>query len=280
MNLNRTPSLALLAVAFGLPAHSQDLLEPVVGSLDTLVITGKAENLLGEALTASKGQSDREELLQRPFLRRGELLEVVPGLIATQHSGDGKANQYFVRGYNLDHGTDFGLFVDGMPANYRAHGHGQGYADINFLIPEFVERLDYQKGPFDVRLGDLTTAGAAEFSLVNRLERGFAGIALGEDAFYRGVFGHSVQAGSGTLTYGGEAQFYDGPWVLEGDSHRYNGILRWHTGDDEDFLNLTFLASQGEWTSTDQMPRRAIRDGTIDRLGFIDPGVGGQSQRY
>ncbi|MCH7228494.1 TonB-dependent receptor [Haloferula sp. A504] len=272
--------LASLALAPAFPCLADDIEDSVIGSLDALVVTGKAENLIGEALTASKGQSDRRELLDRPYLRRGELLEVVPGLIATQHSGDGKANQYFVRGYNLDHGTDFGLFVDGMPANYRAHGHGQGYADINFLIPEFVERLDYQKGPFDARLGDLTTAGAAEFSLVNRLERGFAQFTLGEDAFYRAVFGHSVEAGGGVLTYGGEAQFYDGPWVLDGDSHRYNGIIRWHTGDDENFLNFTLLASHGEWTSTDQVPERAIYQGLIDRLGFIDPTVGGDSQRY
>jgi hypothetical protein len=270
-----------LTLVPGLYAEESDInSESITGMLDTLVITGKAENLLGIAATASKGQSDREELLERPYLRRGELLEVVPGLIATQHSGFGKANQYFVRGYNLDHGTDFGIFVDGMPANYRAHGHGQGYADMNFLIPEFIAQLDYQKGPFDPRLGDLTTAGAAEFSLVNRLERNFAQVTIGEDAFYRGVFGHSVEAGSGTLTYGGEFQFYDGPWVLDGDSHRYNGIVRWHTGDDEDFFNLTFLASQGEWTSTDQVPSRAISSGMIDRLGFLDPTVGGDSQRY
>ncbi|MGE9270372.1 MAG: TonB-dependent receptor [Verrucomicrobiales bacterium] len=249
-------------------------------SLDPLVITGKAENLLGVARSASKGQSNRDELLARPYLRRGELLEVVPGLIATQHSGDGKANQYFVRGYNLDHGTDFGLFVDGMPANYRAHGHGQGYADMNFLIPEFVDQLDYQKGPFDPRFGDLTTAGAAEFSLVNSLDHGFASFTVGEDAYYRTVIGHSVALAGGTLTYGGEASFYDGPWVLDSNSERYNGILRWHRGDEDNFLNLTILASYGEWDSTDQVPERAITSGSVDRLGFIDPTVGGDSQRY
>ena len=103
---------------------SASLLAHEPEELDPLTITGKAENLIGEAATASQGQSSRQELLDRPFLRRGELLEVVPGLIATQHSGDGKANQYFVRGYNLDHGTDFGLFVDGMPGNHRAHAAG------------------------------------------------------------------------------------------------------------------------------------------------------------
>lgn len=270
MTFRRTLStLALFTAA----ATAQDALEP-------LLVTGKAENLLGEADTASKGQSDRDELLERPYLRRGELLEVVPGMIVTQHAGGGKANQYFVRGYNLDHGTDFGIFVDGMPANYRAHGHGQGYADMNFLIPEFVGRLDYEKGPFDARLGDLTTAGAAEFSLVKSLERGFALLSLGEDNYLRTVFGHSTQAGGGTLTFGAEATYYDGPWVLEEDAHRFNGIVRWHRGDDDDFLDLTLLGYQAEWTSSDQIPQRAIESVLIDRYGNLDPTNGGQSQRY
>ena len=276
-------------LALPLIASAQDALEPVtidestdsvVGTLDALVVTGKAENLLGEALAASKGQSDREELLDRPYLRRGELLEVVPGLIVTQHAGGGKANQYFVRGYNLDHGTDFGIFVDGMPANYRAHGHGQGYADMNFLVPEFVERLDYQKGPYDVTQGDLTTAGSAEFSLVNALERGFATLTVGEDDYFRAVMGNSVAAGNGTLTYGGEATYYNGPWQLEQDFHRYNGMLRWATGSDDDFFNVTLLGYQAEWISSDQIPERAIASGLVDRYGFIDPTNGGDSQRY
>ncbi|MCW1884805.1 TonB-dependent receptor plug domain-containing protein [Luteolibacter flavescens] len=275
MILSRTPlrhSLAALALLTA-TSSAQDALEP-------LVVTGEAENLLGEADSASKGQSDREELLERPYLRRGELLEVVPGMIVTQHAGGGKANQYFVRGYNLDHGTDFGIFVDGMPANYRAHGHGQGYADMNFLIPELVGRLDYEKGPFDARMGDLTTAGAAEFSLVKSLERGFASVAYGEDDYFRFVIGDSVKAGIGTLTYGGEATYYNGPWVLEEDAHRFNGMLRWHTGDEDNFLDFTLLGYQAEWTSSDQIPERAILTGQLDRYGFIDPTNGGQSQRY
>ncbi|MEM9482026.1 MAG: Plug domain-containing protein, partial [Verrucomicrobiota bacterium] len=132
-------------------------------TMETIVVVGKAEDLLGVAPSASKGQASAEELAERPFLRRGELLEVVPGLIVTQHSGGGKANQYFVRGFNLDHGTDFAIFVDSMPVNNRTHGHGQGYADINFLIPELVEELEYVKGPYYTQFGDFSTAGAARF---------------------------------------------------------------------------------------------------------------------
>lgn len=266
-------ALAMLTLA----AHA----EPVpTQELEPTIVSGKAERLLGEADAASQGHASREELLERPWLRRGELLETVPGLIVTQHSGDGKANQYFVRGYNLDHGTDFGVFVDGMPANYRAHGHGQGYTDLNFIIPEFIQRLDYQKGPFAINRGDLTTAGSAEFSLVNSLEQGFAGVTIGEDQYWRGVFGDSVEAWGGTLTFGGEASYYEGPWVLPQDSHRFNGLVRWHTGDDENFFNLTLMGSQGEWRSTDQIPLRAVAAGQLDRFGYIDPTNGGQSQRY
>jgi hypothetical protein len=127
--------------------------------LPEVEVIGKAEDILGEANSASSGQASHEELSQRPTLRRGELLEVIPGFISTQHSGGGKANQYFVRGFNLDHGTDFHVGVDGMPANYRTHSHGQGYADLNFIVPEFVQSLDYFKGPIETSFGDLTTAG-------------------------------------------------------------------------------------------------------------------------
>jgi hypothetical protein len=268
-------SLLLLALGTAcLSAHD------IASELTPLIISGKAEFMLGEADTASKGQTSREELLERPGLRKGEMLESVPGLVVTQHSGDGKANQFFVRGYNLDHGTDFGVFVDGMPVNNRAHAHGQGYTDINFIIPEFVQQLDYQKGPFFAERGDMTTAGAAEFTLVNELQHGFAGVTFGEDNYWRGVFGDSVEAWGGVLTFGGEATYYEGPWALDEDASRFNGIVRWHRGDEDNFFNVTFLGSQGEWRATDQIPLRAVAGGQIDRFGYIDPTDGGESQRY
>jgi hypothetical protein len=269
----RSPLLLVLGTAT-ISAHD------IASELTPLIVSGKAEFMLGEAGTASKGQASRDELLERPWLRKGELLESVPGLVVTQHSGDGKANQYFVRGYNLDHGTDFGVFVDGMPANNRAHAHGQGYTDINFIIPEFVQQLDYQKGPFFAERGDMTTAGAAEFTLVNELQHGFAGVTFGEDNYWRGVFGDSVEAWGGVLTFGGEATYYEGPWALDEDASRFNGIVRWHRGDEDNYFNVTFLGSQGEWRATDQIPMRAVAGGQIDRFGYIDPTDGGESQRY
>src|SRR5262249_37400966 len=111
-------------------------------SLDAMKIVGRIDDLVGVATSASEGHVGAAELRLRPIIREGELLEAVPGMIVTQHSGEGKANQYFVRGFNLDHGTDFQTNVDGMPINMPTHGHGQGYTDLNFLIPELVDNID------------------------------------------------------------------------------------------------------------------------------------------
>lgn len=261
-------------------SSSEDVVDLSDTSLPETVFTGKAQNLLGEAPAASRGQSSAEELEERPFLRRGELLEVVPGMIITQHSGGGKANQYFLRGFNLDHGTDFGIFVDSMPVNLRTHGHGQGYADINFLIPELVEELDYYKGPFYSELGDFTTAGAARFRLYNVLPDGIARFTIGEDNYYRSLIADSFELGAGYLTLALEYNYYDGPWAKPDQLQRWNGFARYSLGDEFDYTNFTFMAYDAHWDATDQVPLRAIESGLIDRLGLIDPTVGGESSRY
>ncbi len=289
-------SLALATfAALQLPAQSQDSpatftpdalsaaaaeASATAGTLETAVIGGKAKDLLGIAPSASKGQASAEELAQRPFLRRGELLEVVPGMIVTQHSGGGKANQYFVRGFNLDHGTDFALFVDSMPVNNRTHGHGQGYADINFLIPELVEELEYVKGPYFAQFGDFSTAGAARFHLYRELPQGIASFALGDNNYYRGLIADSIHAGSGVATFALEYNYYDGPWVQPDQLQRWNGFFRYLLGDEDDFGSVTLMGHDSAWDATDQVPKRAIDSGLIDRLGFIDPTVGGDSHRY
>ncbi len=271
--------LNLLSAQTDAPPSEEDAVI-LSDELETTVIEGKAKNLLGEALTASQGQSSAEELEERPFVRRGELLEVVPGLTVTQHSGGGKANQYFLRGFNLDHGTDFGVFVDGMPVNQRTHGHGQGYADINFLIPELVESLDYYKGPFYSELGDFTTAGAARFNLYNALPEGIARFTIGEDNYYRSLIADTLEAGPGLLTVALEYNYYDGPWVQPDQLQRWSGLVRYSQGDDFNFTNVTFMGYDSTWDATDQVPLRAIQSGSIDRLGFIDPTVGGDTHRY
>jgi outer membrane receptor for Fe3+-dicitrate len=265
------------------PRGEADALE----SLAPLVVSGKAESLIGLASSASKGQANAEELAERPYLRRGELLEVVPGVVITQHSGDGKANQYFVRGFNLDHGNDFSVFTDGQPINFVTHAHGQGYADLNPIIPELVGSLDYWKGPFFAELGDLSTAGAARFQFVDELPHGIATLGVGENHYLRGLLADTIDlspAGNTTsrsgLTYALEYNYYDGPWLREGNGQRLNGFLRYFNTSGTDSFRVTAMGYDARWDSTDQIPLRAIRDGSLPRLGNLDDTVGGSSSRY
>ena len=120
--------------------------------------------------SSTQGTVTRAQLETRPVLRTGELLETVPGLVVTQHSGDGKANQYFLRGFNLDHGTDLATSVDGIPVNMHTHGHGQGYTDINFVIPELLDRIEYKKGTYYADEGNFSAAGAVDLKYRNSLD--------------------------------------------------------------------------------------------------------------
>lgn len=274
------PSPAPTPTSSPAPSPNTGVSAPTVTTFDADVAPGKPENLLGVAPSASAGRASNEELLSRPYLRRGEILEIVPGLILTQHSGGGKANQYFLRGFNLDHGTDFAIFVDNMPVNNRTHGHGQGYADLNFVIPELVEELEYVKGPYFARFGDFSTAGAARFRLYRELPEGIASFSIGTDNFYRGLLADSVEAGPGVATYALEYNYYDGPWVQPDALNRLNGFFRYVIGDDDDFAAFTLMGMGSSWDATDQVPKRLIDSGGIDRLGFVDPTVGGETYRY
>ena len=273
-------SLCLTLSFLSLAAKAQTTID----ELEPLIVTGKSESLVGTAGTASKGQASAQDLAERPFLRRGELLELVPGVIITQHSGDGKANQYFVRGFNLDHGTDFSISMDGQPVNFVTHGHGQGYADLNLIIPELVEKLDYWKGPFFGQLGDLSTAGAAKFNFFDTLPQGIATLSIGENNFFRGLLADTIDLSDGKdksgLTYALEYNYYDGPWDREGNSQRVNGFLKYFKESGPDKFSLTAMGYDGKWDSTDQVPRRAIDSGLIGRLGNIDNSVAGESSRY
>ncbi|QTN33234.1 TonB-dependent receptor plug domain-containing protein [Akkermansiaceae bacterium] len=271
--------ILITIVTANLPAQ-----EEPIGLLSTLVVKGKSDSLIGEAGTASFGTTNYEELRERPYLRRGELLEVVPGVIITQHSGDGKANQYFVRGFNLDHGTDFSIAMDGQPVNFVTHAHGQGYADLNPLIPELVESVDYWKGPFTGHLGDLSTAGGARFNFFDTLPQGIATLEVGEHKFFRGLIADTIDLSrSGDregLTYAFEYNHYDGPWEREGNSQRINAFLKYFKESGRDSFSLTAMAYDAEWDSTDQIPRRLIESGGIGRLGNFDNSVRGDSSRY
>ena len=227
---------------------------------------------------ASTGDVTHEELQEQPYSRPGAILENVPGLIVTQHSGEGKANQYFLRGFNLDHGTDLATEVDNMPINMPTHAHGQGYTDLNFLIPELVGDLHYKKGPYYADEGDFATAGAVRMGLLNEVDD-TATIGFGEDGYRRALLMGSTKMKSGILTSAGEVYHNDGPWQNSDDYNRLNGVLRYFKGSDQDYFTVTAMAYHGAWNSTDQGPQSAIDDGLISRFGTLAPTDGGQSSR-
>src|SRR5436190_1690186 len=215
-----------------------------------------------------------------PFSRVGEALEVVPGLIVTQHSGEGKANQYFLRGFNLDHGTDLAIKVDGMPVNMPTHGHGQGYADINFLIPELIQSVNVRKGPYFADVGDFGSAGALAIDYVNKLPKNIAEMTFGSFGYQRGVAAGSTAMGAGTLLAAIEASKYNGPWDVPDNVRKLNGVMRYSQGTVTDGFSLTAMAYSNGWNSTDQVAQRAIDQGIIGRFGTLDPTDGGTSSRF
>src|SRR4029077_16569410 len=203
------------------------------------------------------------------------LLEIVPGLIVTQHSGEGKANQYFLRGFNLDHGTDLAISVDGMPAIMPTPRHGQGYADINFLIPELVGSVNVRKGPYFADLGDFASAGAVSIDYVNKLPKNIAEMTFGSFGYRRALAAGSTAVGAGTLLAAIEANKYDGPWDVPDDVRKLNGVLRYSQGTATDGFTLSGMAYSNGWNSTDQIAQRAIDQGVIAWLGSLDPTDGG-----
>ncbi|HUQ83186.1 MAG TPA: TonB-dependent receptor plug domain-containing protein [Gemmatimonadaceae bacterium] len=249
-------------------------------SLNTIKITGRADDLTGIASTASQGHIGFVDIRQRPIAREGELLETVPGLIVTQHSGDGKANQYFIRGFNLDHGTDFQTRIEGMPVNMPSHAHGQGYTDLNFLIPELVDYIDYRLGVYHTELGDFGSAGGAEFRLMRKLDRPFATADAGEHGLARLAMGTSKRLGSGDALFGGELKAYDGPWVLAERVRKVSGVARYSWDRNASRFSVLGMAYRNRWRSSDQIPQRAVDEGSIGRFGYIDGTDGGNTQRY
>ena len=249
-------------------------------ALEEVTTTGRALNLIGEAMSASNGRIAADDLASRPLLRAGELLEVVPGTAVTQHSGTGKSNQMFLRGFNLDHGTDFAGFVDGVPLNLPSHGHGQGYLDLNPLIPETIDHIEFGKGPYYADVGNFSSAGYARYSTKNELERPSVSLGIGENDFYRLVAMADVAAASGTVLGALEAQYYDGPWVLEEDAHKFNALVKYRRTLGGGELFVSGQVYDAKWTATDQVPERAVRSGLIGRRGNIDPTLGGASERW
>ncbi len=229
---------------------------------------------------ASQMRLTGDELNALPVSRPGEILEAVPGLIVTQHSGEGKANQYFLRGYNLDHGTDLAIWVDDVPINMRTHAHGQGYADLNWLMPETVNSVEVRKGPYFADEGDFGSAGNLRIGLIDSVNKSIAEMTVGSFGYER-VFGMgSTKMGEGTLFFAGEAGAYNGPWVSPDDMRKISTMLRYSQGTAQDGLSITGMAYSNRWNSTDQVPERAITSGQIGLYGEEDPTDGGNTDRF
>jgi hypothetical protein len=268
------PLPCALAVLFCFPVHADDLV------LQRVLVEGSRLSQLGLAESAGAGSVGQKELAARTTYRPGEMLEAMPGLIASQHSGEGKANQFYLRGFNLDHGTDLATWVDGMPVNQRSHAHGQGWTDVNFLIPELVGRLDYRKGPYSARSGDFSSAGHAEIGYASRLVKDVASVTLGQHGFGRALLAGSPELAGGTLLYALEGMHNDGPWTRPDDYRKFNGVLRYSRGYANNGWSVTAMAYRGLWHATDQIPLRAVEDGSLGRFDAIDDTDGGSARRY
>jgi TonB dependent receptor/TonB-dependent Receptor Plug Domain len=262
-------------VLMSMPVHSAESGDAAEFPLDTITVVATG---VSHMIAASADDISQAQMASQPLLRPAAILENIPGLIVTQHSGEGKANQYFLRAFNLDHGTDLALEVDDMPINMPSHAHGQGYSDFNFVIPELAGDLHYKKGPYYADEGDFATAGTARIGLVNEAATS-ATLGFGQDGFRRALLVGSVSLQGGALIGAAEVYHNDGPFDVPDDYNRLNGMLRYYRGDAQDYFTVTAMAYSGKWNSTDQVPQHAIDSGSIDRFGSLNPTDGGISSR-
>ncbi|HEY5801307.1 MAG TPA: TonB-dependent receptor, partial [Burkholderiaceae bacterium] len=254
--------------------------EEAASPLQNVAVTASRTSQLGIADTANSGIVTQQQLAARTVYRPGELLEATPGLIVSQHSGEGKANQFYLRGFNLDHGTDFRTTVDGMPVNQRSHAHGQGWSDLNFLIPELASKLEYRKGPYYAAEGDFASAGAVALHYADKLATGIASLTAGQYGYRRGLLAASPAVANGHLLVALELFRNDGPFTRGDDFRKANGVLRYSAGDHANGWHAALMAYRATWNSTDQIPQRAVDSGRLGRFDAIDLSDGGSAHRY
>ncbi len=264
----------------------------VADATQKVEITAHYENAVGSSDAASQGTVRGERLTDLPLLRPGEVLETIPGMVVAQHSGDGKANQYFLRGYNLDHGTDFATDVDGVPVNMPSNAHGQGYTDLNFLIPELINRIEYRKGAYFAEDGDFASAGSARIRYVDSVDDTLVNTTIGDNGYRRLVlagsprlFGANGNArgepvtASPRLLAAFEIESDNGPWTRPEEARKFNGLLRLSDGTAADGWSVDGIGYASHWTSTDQVPHELIDSGAIGRFAALDPTDGGNTTR-
>jgi TonB dependent receptor/TonB-dependent Receptor Plug Domain len=261
------------------PAKSSTQASQSTAPLEEVTVTAARLTLIGTATTASEGVVVNEELTLLPAYRPGQVLETVPGLDVTVHSGEGKANQYLMRGYNLDHGTDLAVYVDDMPVNEPTHAHGQGYADLNFMIPELATNVSYTKGTYYADEGDFASVGSVHVNYLDTIADQVS-LSAGTLDFQRLFGAGSTPLGSGNLLGALELQHYDGPWVIPGDQRKVNTVLRFSSGDAQDGYSLTAMFYHDTWNAQTDQPERALTEGLLTSpYGELDPTDAGYAQR-
>lgn len=275
----------LIAIAWVTPAMAEEAGLSVAAESDlasnAIVVFGRGEAKLGVVQAASEGSIGGADLLVRPLLRVAELLEAVPGMIAAQHSGSGKANQYFLRGFNLDHGSDFSTFIDGVQMNLRTHGHGQGYLDLNGLIPEIIAREDFRKGPYRADGGDFALAGAAYMTSIDDFDRPWAAIEGGSFGSRRIAAGGTIHdLGVGDLTLVAQAKAYNGPWEEPEHLRHYIGFVKYRMPVGSGDMEATIHGYRATWQPTEQIPERIIGSSLCaDQFCSPDPSARGETTR-
>ncbi|MCQ8279722.1 TonB-dependent receptor [Acetobacteraceae bacterium KSS8] len=246
----------------------------------TVTVTASRLDMMGRAITASQGTVTKKELDLRPVYRVGQLLEAVPGLVVTVHSGEGKANQYLIRGYNLDHGTDIANFIDDMPVNRPTNAHGQGYSDLNFFMAPLFSGIDYTKGPYFASIGDFGAVASTHIRLLDELPNQIIASAgtLGDEDLFAGGTYHFTNGMR--LIAAGELGHVDGGTTPPQNFRKIASTLRLSQGTDADGYSLTGMYYKGQGRNITDQPLRAIDGGVIDRFGTLDPTDGSQSERW
>ena len=254
-------------------------LEPKISSLSEVRIKAAGNSGVFKTL------SDLDIHL-RPINNSQEILRMVPGLFIGQHAGGGKAEQIFLRGFDIDHGTDIRISVDGLPVNMVSHAHGQGYADLHFLIPELIDKVNFNKGPYFADKGNFTTAGFVDFRTKDHLESNFVKIEGGQFNTFRGITGiNLVNPGDDKRNRGlyvaGEASYTKGYFDSPQDFRRYNGIIKYHDHvSDNSTLTAMLTGFTSKWKASGQIPARAVENGMIGFYGAIDDNEGGKTSRH
>ena len=244
-----------------------------------IIVTASRSDPLGKAGTASVGTITASEVALRPIYRPGQLFESIPGLVVTVHSGEGKASQYLIRGYNLDHGTDFANFVDDMPVNRPTNAHGQGYSDLSFLIPQIVEAIDFTKGPYYAAIGDFGSVASAHTRLADLIPVQLIGT-VGTDGYQNLTATGALRLAGGNRLLGAvDLGHFDGPWQPGQNFRKVNAVLRFSQGAARDGFSLTGMFYQSAGLLTTDQPLRAIESGLISRFGTLDPSDASQSFR-